>query len=55
MGKGGGVRQDTKDSGNIFANKRKLNLRPRMASFVRPSSTNPGFKFPLLLKNYEKE
>jgi len=39
MGEGGGVRQDTKDSGNIFANKRKLNLRPRMASFVRPSST----------------
>jgi len=31
--------QDTKDSGNIFANKRKLNLRPRMASFGRPTIT----------------
>lgn len=29
----------SQDSGNIFANKRKLNLWPRMASFVRPTST----------------
>jgi len=39
MGGGRSCLQDTKDSGNIFANKRKLNLRPRMASFGRPTIT----------------